>query len=187
MYDIFSSPWSSGKSETDAFGFLEYEEEKRLFAAIKSRCEHSYRLPCSCRHVVAVSGEAIGVTWNDVQDQRVKHWLTKSNRSRTVLSPGVHEKQHISHMSSLKVLLDAQSGPVPPDLECQRWKLTGYRRSGRSAYSLRHTCASRLVRGGIDIRRVQMWLGHQTPQMTMRCAHLATHDLDSCVKVLEVH
>ena len=23
---------------------------------------------------------------------------------------------------------------------------------------LRHTCASRLVRGGIDIRRVQIWL-----------------------------
>jgi hypothetical protein len=39
--------------------------------------------------------------------------------------------------------------------------------------------------GGIDIRRVQMWLGHQTLQMTMRYAHLATNDLDSCVVVLE--
>src|SRR5213595_2280329 len=37
---------------------------------------------------------------------------------------------------------------------------------------LRHTCASRLVQGGIDIRRVQMWLGHQTLSMTMRYAHL---------------
>ena len=35
-------------------------------------------------------------------------------------------------------------------------------------HCLRHTCASRLVRGGVDIRRVQMWLGHQTLQMTMR-------------------
>jgi integrase len=52
-------------------------------------------------------------------------------------------------------------------------------------HCLRHTCASRLVRGGIDIRRVQMWLGHQTLQMTMRYAHLATHDLDMCVPVLE--
>ena len=50
---------------------------------------------------------------------------------------------------------------------------------------LRHTCASRLVQGGIDIRRVQMWLGHQTLQMTMRYAHLATNDLDSCVNVLD--
>ena len=50
---------------------------------------------------------------------------------------------------------------------------------------LRHTCASRLVQGGIDIRRVQMWLGHQTLTMTMRYAHLASHDLDMCVPVLE--
>ena len=41
------------------------------------------------------------------------------------------------------------------------------------------------MRGGIDIRRVQMWLGHRTLSMTMRYAHLATDDLDACVKVLE--
>ena len=50
---------------------------------------------------------------------------------------------------------------------------------------LRHTCASRLVRGGVDMRRVQVWLGHQTLQMTMRYAHLVTHDLDMCVPILE--
>lgn len=50
---------------------------------------------------------------------------------------------------------------------------------------LRHTCASRLVQGGIDIRRVQTWLGHQTLTMTMRYAHLATNDLDVCVPILE--
>ncbi|ACP24607.1 hypothetical protein NGR_c08160 [Sinorhizobium fredii NGR234] len=43
------------------------------------------------------------------------------------------------------------------------------------------------MRGGIDLRRVQMWLGHQTLTMTMRYAHLATHDLDMCVPVLERH
>ena len=52
-------------------------------------------------------------------------------------------------------------------------------------HCLRHTCASRLVRGGIDIRRVQIWMGHQTLQMTMRYAHLATQDLDVCVPILE--
>ncbi|MBO6631600.1 MAG: tyrosine-type recombinase/integrase, partial [Psychroserpens sp.] len=42
---------------------------------------------------------------------------------------------------------------------------------------LRHTCASRLVQAGIDLRRVQTFLGHQTIQMTLRYAHLATDDL----------
>jgi hypothetical protein len=32
-----------------------------------------------------------------------------------------------------------------------------------------------------------MWLGHQTLQMTMRYAHLATNDLDSCAAVPERH
>jgi Phage integrase family len=50
---------------------------------------------------------------------------------------------------------------------------------------LGHTCASRLVQGGIDIRSVQMWLGHQPLSMTMRYAHSATNDLDGCVVVLE--
>jgi site-specific recombinase XerD len=52
---------------------------------------------------------------------------------------------------------------------------------------LRQTIGLRLVRGGIDIRRVQIWLGHQTLSMTMRYAHLATNDLDSCVAVLVRH
>ncbi|MET3648269.1 integrase [Phyllobacterium ifriqiyense] len=56
---------------------------------------------------------------------------------------------------------------------------------GNNRDKVRHTCASRLLRGGIDIRRVQIWLGHQTLSMTMRYAHLATNDLDSCVAVLE--
>jgi site-specific recombinase XerD len=50
---------------------------------------------------------------------------------------------------------------------------------------LRHTCASRLVQAGIDLRRVQAFLGHQTIQMTLRYAHLATNDLDQCVAALE--
>ena len=49
---------------------------------------------------------------------------------------------------------------------------------------LRHTCASRLVRGGVDIRRVQMWLGHQTLQMTMRYAHLSPQAMLEAVNVV---
>ena len=50
---------------------------------------------------------------------------------------------------------------------------------------LRHTCASRLVRGGVDIRRVQIWLGHRTLSMTMRYAHLVTNDLDASAQAAD--
>ncbi len=51
-------------------------------------------------------------------------------------------------------------------------------------YVLRHTCASRLVKGGVDLRRVQLWLGHRTMKMTMRYDYLSTNDLDICASVL---
>jgi integrase len=40
-------------------------------------------------------------------------------------------------------------------------------------HSLRHTFASRLVMGGVDLRTVQELMGHRTITTTMRYAHLA--------------
>jgi len=52
-------------------------------------------------------------------------------------------------------------------------------------YILRHTCASRLVQSGIQLQVVQAWLGHSTPAMTLRYAHLSPANLLEAVKVLE--
>ncbi len=52
-------------------------------------------------------------------------------------------------------------------------------------YTARHTCASRLVMRGIDIRRVKEWMGHSSITTTMRYAHLAPDSLMDAVGVLE--
>ena len=52
-------------------------------------------------------------------------------------------------------------------------------------HSLRHTCASRLVMAGVDVRRVQMWMGHQCIQSTLVYAHLAPSGMDDVVTMLE--
>lgn len=189
MGDIYNLPeFIRQKERVGRIRFLETEEEKRLFAAIKSRCEDSYRLAVFLVDTGCRLGEAIGVTWNDLQDHRVTFWLTKSNRSRTVpLTRRANKAAQILH--------DGQKGPFSMLTQVRFRQIWNEAKAevglGKDdqvvPHILRHTCASRLVRGGIDIRRVQMWLGHQTLQMTMRYAHLATHDLDSCVKVLEIH
>lgn len=188
MGDIIGVPeFTRQKERAGRIRFLEQEEEQRLFAAIKQRCADSYRLAIFLTDTGCRLGEAIGLTWNDLQEKRVTFWLTKSNRSRTVpmtkrarkVSQIAHERlkgpfsmlnqvrfRAVWNEAKLEVGLGTDDQVVP--------------------HILRHTCASRLVRGGIDIRRVQMWLGHQTLQMTMRYAHLATNDLDSCVRVLEL-
>ncbi|MGH0000121.1 tyrosine-type recombinase/integrase [Pseudovibrio ascidiaceicola] len=55
-----------------------------------------------------------------------------------------------------------------------------------SPHVLRHTCCSRLVRGGVPMPVVQKWMGHKTITTTMRYAHLMPKDLMEAAKVLEV-
>lgn len=50
---------------------------------------------------------------------------------------------------------------------------------------LRHTCASRLVQNGVDLRVVKDWMGHKSISMTMRYAHLRLDDLMNARNVLE--
>lgn len=52
-------------------------------------------------------------------------------------------------------------------------------------HTWRHTCASRLVQGGMDIYRVKEWMGHSDIKMTMRYAHLAPTDIEGGCNILE--
>lgn len=52
-------------------------------------------------------------------------------------------------------------------------------------HTFRHTAASRLVQGGVDLRRVQAFLGHKALSMTMRYAHLAPENLLVAADVLD--
>ncbi len=52
-------------------------------------------------------------------------------------------------------------------------------------HDLRHTFASRLAAKGVPTRTLQDLLGHNSPAMTARYAHLAPEDLRAAVKALE--
>lgn len=49
----------------------------------------------------------------------------------------------------------------------------------------RHTCCSRLVRSGVPLTTVKMWMGHKDISTTMRYAHLYPSDLFTAVDALE--
>ena len=59
------------------------------------------------------------------------------------------------------------------------------RRQKITFHSLRHTCASRLVENGIDLYTVGKVLGHRTPGMTARYAHLGPNAVKDAVQTLE--
>lgn len=52
-------------------------------------------------------------------------------------------------------------------------------------HDLRHTFATRLVQGGVDIYKVQKLLRHKSPQMTQRYAHHFSESLRDGVEVLD--
>jgi integrase len=64
------------------------------------------------------------------------------------------------------------------------WKalLKEARISGFRLHDLRHTFASRVKRGGADLYTVQRLLGHSSPMMTQRYAHLQPDDLRAAVE-----
>ena len=177
------------RSGRDGFAFLEKDEEARLFAAIKSRSEDAYRLSVFLVDTGCRLGEALGLIWNDIQEHRVSFWITKSGRSRTIPMTARTKE-------AIKLPVTEGRRPKGPFTKLSQAQFRAIWNDAKAEvglgaddqvvpHILRHTCASRLVQGGIDIRRVQMWLGHQTLSMTMRYAHLATNDLDGCVVVLE--
>lgn len=186
MGDIHSLPeFRRQREKAGRIRFLEYSEEDRLFAAIRSKDELYADLCVFLVDTGARLGEGIGLRWNDIFENRATFWITKSGKSRTVpLTPRA--------IDAIERHAGASDGPFAT-IDQQRFRAIWNSSKAEVGlgndddvvpHVLRHTCASRLVRGGIDIRRVQMWLGHQTLQMTMRYAHLASYDLDVCLPVL---
>lgn len=166
--------------------FLDPDEEARLFAAILEKSDLYGRLCIFLIDTGARLGEGIGLKWQDIQGERVTFWLTKSGKSRSV--PLTERAAAAVHASDRR-----KRGPFAGIAQAKFRAVWNEAKQHVGLgtdpdvvpHILRHTCASRLVQGGIDIRRVQTWLGHQTLQMTMRYAHLASSDLDICVPILE--
>lgn len=168
--------------------FLTVEEEAMMFSVIGLRNTHHELL---CRFLVdtgARIGEALALKWGDIHNNVATFWITKSGKSRSV--PLTHRAAQALELSRAY----GGSGPFST-ISYQNFKYNwnNARKENRFAddphmvpHILRHTCASRLVQAGIDLRRVQSFLGHQTIQMTLRYAHLATNDLDQCAIALNV-
>jgi integrase len=188
MGDVHSLPeFRRQKEKSGRIRFLEYDEEDRLFAAIEGHSELYHRFCVFLVDTGARLGEAINLRWTDINENRVTFWVTKSGKSRSVplTSRAVAAVARQAGQNGPFVTIDQQQFRAVWNQAKQEVGLSTD--SDVVPHVLRHTCASRLVRGGIDIRRVQVWLGHQTLHVTMRYAHLAPYDLDGCVPILERH
>ncbi len=52
-------------------------------------------------------------------------------------------------------------------------------------HMLRHTCCTRLLGAGVDIRSVMEWMGHSSMQITQRYAHFIPTKLEGAAAALD--
>jgi len=133
-------------------------------------------------------GEILHLRWSDVDFDN--HYLflkqTKSNRPRKIPMSGfvAYVLRAIKRIGEF-VFVNPKTGRPLSDLQ------TGFKAACRNAgisdlrfHDLRHTAATYMVTGGIDLVTVKEILGHATIQMTMRYAHPTPENKRHAVEVL---
>lgn len=169
--------------------FLTNREEDSLFGHIRSLSRHYYELSIVLVDTGAKIGEIIDLGWADVSQDASTLRLSrdKGKYDRTIPTTA-----RIAAILA-PIQRTSQGGPFGTIKQYKYravWNEAKVRAGlgddeGIVPYVLRHTCASRLVQGGVDLRRVQLWLGHRTLQMTMKYDYLSTNALDICTSVLD--
>lgn len=184
-----------GKELLGQIRFLTGDEEARLLK-VMSHCGlddwHDFT-------IIAIDtglrlGEMMRVHWNHlplVEYTTVTVWETKNDRPRTIpltkRAAAAFERMLERYPDSNGPFYHFRSDGMLKTSERNLWnkacRLAGL---DKRIHDLRHTCASRLVQRGVDLRRVQLFMGHTDIKTTLRYAHLAPNDLLVCVDALEM-
>jgi integrase len=132
-------------------------------------------------------GEIMGLRWKDIdlKEKRILIEKTKNNERRTIyMNDTVYHvlKSLPHHLHSELVFPDINGNMVTVAFEraCKRAKIEDLR-----FHDLRHTFASYLTMGGVNLRTVQTLLGHKDLRMTMMYSHLSPEHLKEAVTILE--
>jgi integrase len=135
-------------------------------------------------------GEILNFRWHDVDLDNQFFFLkqTKSNKPRKIPMSGfVSDVLRSIKRTGEFVFVNPKTGKRISDLQ------TPFKAACRKAgisdlrfHDLRHTAATYMVMGGIDLVTVKEILGHATIQMTMRYAHPTPENKRKAVEVLSM-
>lgn len=143
----------------------------------------------------ARKSEMLNLKWGDIdlRTGRITFWETKTNQPRTV-----RMTTRVKNMLRVRKLKSKNNGAAPllvfDDINdtslYKAWtnmrECLDLRDDNQFVlHMLRHTCCTRLLGNGVDIRTVQQWMGHASLQMTQRYAHFIPQRLDDAVAALD--
>lgn len=176
--------------------YLSAEESETLLKAVQARNEQAYQMALVALDSGLRFGEIASLRWSQVDLERgLIHVLnTKGKQDRTV--PMTQRlKDMISEMDPGKGLIFPNTdgkiqGQIPSAFK--RAVVDSGLNDGITDpkekigfHGLRHTYASRLIEAGVDLYTVQKLLGHSTPVVTQRYAHLKQDALNGAVQAMQ--
>jgi integrase len=184
------------RSGTAHFRYLSGDEINALLVACRES-DNPLLFPfvVTALHTGMRLGEITALEWKDIDFKR--RILRVDNKKDH------HTKNYQPRVVPMNDMLVATLRKIPRRLDSTyvfqrksgerfRKMRTGYENalkraelSGVRFHDLRHTFASHLVMGGVDIRTVQELLGHKDIRMTMRYSHLAPDHMRKAVRVLD--
>jgi len=176
------------------------EAQKDRFFSDEELCHLQQLLPAQEWRVVAFAlgtgmrlSEQLGLRWSqiDMESKTATLPMTKSGKPRRVpLSQEVLGILREQFSESPYVFPHPNNPLLPADVrETSKWfgeRLTKAGIPHASWHVLRHSCASRLLRHGVDIVSVSKILGHSTIMTTMRYLHHAKTALHSAVNTVSI-
>jgi integrase len=178
------------KEENSRLRFLSEDEENALIMA----CAPSLRaVVLAALNTGFRRSELLSLTWQDVDVVRgnmtVQAAYAKNGERRSIPMNeelrNVLESLKTMRGASERVFLNGNGEPYKListvfDEAVARAKITDFH-----FHDLRHTFASRLIMAGVDLRSVQVLMGHKTINMTLRYAHLSPDHLRGAVETLK--
>ena len=136
--------------------------------------------------------EAFNLTWEDIDlsTGRITVWLSKTDQPRTVKMTGrvksILRKLHLSHSSKQSNIFGHLSERRFYRVFIEMRNAIGVGDDRQFVvHMLRHTCCTRLLGAGVDIRSVMQWMGHKNLEMTQRYAHFIPSSLDNAADALD--
>ena len=183
---IDEAPSISLKHDPDArrFRVFSYEEEDALIANLRYEVDRrfvGFLIDTGCRY-----GETERLTWLDVShNQRtITIWKSKTGKPRTIpLTDRAYDAlEWVRRQGRERPWED-----ITYRAFMQRWH------AAREAaglgedcipYVCRHTCATRLALGRMDVFRLMQWMGHTNVMTTRRYIQLDSADLQTGVDIL---
>jgi len=181
------------KETPPEFEFLTYEEADRL---VEVCAPHIKTFLVLALHTGMRKSEMLNLKWVDVNFQTgfitVKETKNHENRhipmnEIVVEALGRHHRRMINGKLCGLVLSNEKGEPYTNLRKSFGTALTdaGVTSKHIRIHDLRHTFASHMVMGGVDIGTVAKLLGHNDVKVTMRYTHLAPDHLQAAVGVLD--